>query len=132
MPKRIKYKSDTPVSVLMKDYKQVNRCDAESDIWNNKFAGKTLSDMADGCSDKDFNPIWGIWFLHTFGAETDTTLRQKLLAAIKDSMQAFSVYLTFAWLTDEEDRLLEGKFRGKLPTAEKELENGIVTRAKWQ
>jgi len=132
MPKEVKYNPDTPVGTLMKAYKQVNRCDALSDIWNKKYEGKTLGEMADGCKDKDFNPTWGIWFLHKFGEETDTSLRQKIIAAIKDSMTAFQVYLSYSWLTDEEDKLLEEKFKGKLPTAEGELEKGIVTRAKWK
>lgn len=130
MPKEIRYKLNTPVSMLLKDYEQTSRCDAASDIWNAKFAGKTLKAMADGCKDNDFNPGWGVWFLHRFGEETDPSLREKILAAIKDPMMAFSVYLSLAWLTNEEDKLLEDKFKGQLPTAEAELKSGIVTRAK--
>lgn len=33
-------------------------------------------------------------------------------------------------LTEAEEKILEGIFKGKLPTAEKELTEGIVTRAK--
>ena len=130
MPKEIKYKPDTPVSVLLNEFSKVERCDTRSFTWNAKFAGKTLAEMADGCQGKEFNPTWGLWFLHKFGEETDVNLRKKIIASIKDDMTAFSAYLTFAWLTNEEDKLLEEKFKGKLPTAEQELKDGIVARSK--
>ena len=49
---------------------------------------------------------------------------------ITDPMMAFQLYLRAGWLKDEEDKLLEAKFKGKLPTAEAELANGIVKRMK--
>ena len=128
---KYKYKPDTPVSVLLEAYKRINPCLADNP-WNDKYAGKTLGEMADGCKDADFNPSWGIWYLYHFGEETDVRNRKKVIAAIKDPMMAFVSYLNFTWLTDDEDKLLEEKFKGKLPAAEIELEKGIVTRAKWQ
>lgn len=131
MNTRIKYKPGTPVSELLGAYKRINPCLVDNP-WNNKYAGKTLKEMADGCTDADFNPVWSVWFLFHFGEQTDTSLRQKVIAAIKDPMIAFVAYLNYTWLTDDEDKLLEEKFKSKLPTAENELKNGIVTRAKWQ
>ena len=40
------------------------------------------------------------------------------------------LYLNVAWLTDEEDVLLEAKFKGKKPSLEKDLEDGVIKRAK--
>ena len=68
--------------------------------------------------------------LHWHGALTHPDIRKVLIGKIKDPMRAFSVYLTFDWLTDEEDKLLEEKFKGKLPKAEQELATGKVTRAR--
>ena len=68
--------------------------------------------------------------LHWHGALTHPDIRKVLIGKIKDPMMAFSIYLTFDWLTDEEDKQLEDKFKGKLPTAKKELKDRIVKRAK--
>jgi hypothetical protein len=70
------------------------------------------------------------WDLVHFGEETSPELRKVMLATIKDPMMAFRVYLDYSWLIDEEDKLLEEKFKGKLPTAENELATGVVKRAK--
>jgi len=56
--------------------------------------------------------------------------RSELIKKVVDPLEAFEVYLAVADLTDAEDALLEAKFVGKLPTAEKELADGDVERAK--
>ena len=82
--------------------------------------------------DESYDPSWGAWLIITYGTDIDIVIRKRFITAIKDPMTAFNIYLTLPWLTDDEDRLLGEKFKGKLPTAEAELEKGIVTRAKWQ
>lgn len=133
MSKEIKYKADTPFSVLVDAYPPTSEVCASAQNWNKKYLKKTLGELADTLTtNAKYEPSWGIWLLYKFGVEIDIAVRKKLILAIKDSMMAFVVYLTFSWLTSEEDKLLEEKFKGKLPTAEAELEKGIVTRAKWQ
>lgn len=142
MAKEIRFKVNTPVSELLKTYKQreMQLCippekliDAMSSPWRVRYANKTFGEMVDGGKDADYKPWFGIWFLHTFGEEIDPSLRKKIFASsVKDPMMALQLYLSLAWLTAEEDKLLEEMFKGKLPTAEEELEKGIVTRAKWQ
>jgi len=56
--------------------------------------------------------------------------RTELINKITDAMCAFHAYLMIADLTDAEDTLLETKFVGLLPTAEKELDDGVVVRKK--
>ena len=132
---KTKYNDDTPFSVLVDAYslKQSKEVCISAQNWNKKYLKKTLGELADTLTtNAKYEPGWGIWLLYKFGTEIDITVRKKLIITIKDSMMAFSVYLTFSWLTDDEDRLLEEKFVGKLPTAEAELRDGIVTRAKWQ
>jgi len=75
---------------------------------------------------------WGVWALRLFGKQIGLRVREKLITKIHDSMMAFMLYIKAAWLTDEEDKLLEAKFKGKLPRAEKELAQGIVKRKKWR
>lgn len=75
---------------------------------------------------------WAIWYMAKFGKVTVLKIRKKFIAKISDPMMAFQLYLKAKWLTDKEDKLLEAKFKGKLPTAEAELAQGIVKRNKWQ
>jgi len=134
MPKP-KYTVNTSFRVFVNAYssKQTAPICAEAQAWNSKHLGETLGQIADKLgTDPTYAIGWGIWLLVKFGAEIDLPLRKKVIDAVKDAMTAFGLYLTLNWLTDEEDKLLEEKFKGKLPTAENELEKGIVTRAKWQ
>jgi len=71
------------------------------------------------------------WTLLKLGRDAPPELRDILIEKVRDPMIAFTLYLRLEWLTDEEDKLLEEKFKGKLPTAEKELADHIVTRAKY-
>ena len=75
---------------------------------------------------------WAVWGLRRFGKQMSLKVREGFIAKVYDPMRAFSLYLKLDWLTDEEDKLLEAKFKGKLPRAEKELAQGIVKRKKWQ
>jgi hypothetical protein len=126
------YNENTLFSVLVGAYasKQPTAICSAAQNWNKQYLGKTLGEMAGLSTRADYDPAWGIWLLQKFGAEIDIAIRKRLIIAIKNPMMAFQVYLKFAWLTGEEDKLLEDKFKGKLPTAEAELEKGIVTRAK--
>jgi len=60
----------------------------------------------------------------------DTEVREKYCEALRTPFTAFMVYIMVDALTSSEDAILESKFTGKLPNAEKELMAGIVTRAK--
>lgn len=121
-----KYKPETPADELLVALERLKFC-AEAKIHYEQYAGRTVGEMAAGIQDQS----WAAWYLSVFGKENDVELREKIFAHIKDPMMAFSLYLRLDWLTDEEDKLLEAKFKGKLPTAEAELAQGIVKRAKW-
>lgn len=60
----------------------------------------------------------------------DQELRTFFIGLIKDPMDAFQHYIHDKDLTKEDDIELKKIFEGKLPTAEKELKDGIVNRAK--
>lgn len=132
MPKEAKYNENTPFSKLVADYalKQTTAVCGAAQNWNKQHLTQTLGEMAGLSTRADYDPAWGIWLLHKFGTEIDIAIRKRLIIAIKDPMTAFQVYLELAWLTTEEDILLEEKFKGKLPTAENELATGVVKRAK--
>ncbi|GAI94511.1 unnamed protein product [marine sediment metagenome] len=129
MPKAIKYKSDTLADGLFDRFGKLNAC-AESVPFYKKYIGKTFGEFIDGFSRGEYDPAWGVWLLKLFGEEIDLKERLKVIAPIKDSMTAFNLYLDLSWLTDKESKLLESKFKGKLPTAERELRDGIVKRSK--
>ncbi len=140
--KKFKYNANTPVAVILAAFKKkaaaATNCDSKARVqksldWDAKFEGQNLGEMADAAlTDPEFDQSWELWYLYFFGADTEVECRKKGLLLIKDPMMAFQVYLTYDWLTDEEDKLLEEKFKGKLPTAEAELRDGIVKRAKWK
>jgi hypothetical protein len=132
MPKEVKYTENTPFSELVAAYALKSKtavCTAAQN-WNKQYLTKTLGDMAGLSTRADYDPSWGIWLLRKFGEEIDIAIRKRLIIAIKDPMTAFELYLELPWLTDEEDKLLEEKFKGKLPTTEADLGKGIVKRAK--
>jgi hypothetical protein len=88
--------------------------------------GFTIRDIAAG--KLEFRWIHGC--LARFGQSLSSEVRQLMIKQIDEPMFAFCCYRQFAFWTDTEDRILESIFKGKLPTAEKELADGVVTRAK--
>jgi hypothetical protein len=90
--------------------------------------------MEDYLADEKGDPGYASWILKVAGNELDEEIRKGFIAKIKDPMDAMRIHLDCAFLTDEEDKLLETKFikDGKhlLPTVEKELAAGVVVRAK--
>ena len=69
--------------------------------------------------------LFGLMHEHMSVASRSTVLNR-----ITDPMRAFRIYIKVADLTDAEDLILESTFKGKLQTAEKQLEDGVVIRAK--
>jgi len=65
--------------------------------------------------------------LHDYYTDAE---RLGLLNKITDPMEAFQLYIKCENITDAEGAILESKFTGLLPTAEKELQDGVVERAK--
>jgi hypothetical protein len=65
-----------------------------------------------------------------WGNLLDIEVREKYCEAVKTPFRAFMIYIKVDDLTNAEDAILESKFIGKLPAAEKELMDGIVKRAK--
>ena len=45
---------------------------------------------------------------------------------IVNTMEAFQLYVNLQQATESEEALLKSKFEGKLPTAERELEEGKI------
>lgn len=70
---------------------------------------------------------WAITFCYkSFAPE----IREAIIKRITDTMIAFNLYTSLKEITKEEELLLEGIFKGKLPIAEKELDTGVITRDK--
>lgn len=85
-----------------------------------------LAFLEEGTGDQ----AWSVWALTNYYSEFDERIRELLIKKISDSMTAFSLYLELEELTDADDILLESIFKGKLPAAEKELEEKIINRKK--
>lgn len=129
MATEIEYTSDVPAKDVLAKFKHRSAC-AEAMTWCNQHASKTWGGLTDAVIDDKFDQSWGVWYLVIYGEKTHPDIRKKLILRIKDPMMAFNIYCRLAWLTDEEDKLLKEKFRGKLPLAEAELSSGIAKRAK--
>ncbi len=123
---KIKYVPTTLADTMLPILNRLSACKEAMEHYN-KFAGGNLLEMVESTQEES----WAVWYLAVLGKNNDTILRKKMMLKITSPMVAFVCYIRFAWLTDEEDKLLEDKFKGKLPTAEKELQDGIVQRAKW-
>jgi len=80
--------------------------------------------------DPKFEEGWAYWVLELMGKELDVKVREIAIAKIKNEMTAFQLDLKCSnFLTTAEKATVIAKYEGKLPTAEKELRDGIVTRA---
>jgi len=119
---------DTKTSDVLDQLKEQSPC-AEAIDWMEQYKDLSWDECID--SHKIDDQSWAMWLLVKVGKVSNLELRKKLIDRIRDPMMAFSLYLRTDWLTDEEDRLLEAKFKGKLPRAEAELSQGIVKRKKW-
>jgi hypothetical protein len=124
-----KFTRKTPIKDILVKIKQLSAC-SEAIAWYERYAGETMNEVADNMSDIRFPEGWAVWGLVKMGEAMDSDIRRIYISKIKDPMTAFNLYLGLKWLTDEEDKLLETKFKGKLPTAESELTQSIVTREK--
>ena len=78
----------------------------------------------------DYPGRWAVITLLGWGESMDQELRSVCISRIKSPMDAFNVYLDCDFLSNEDDAQLKALFQGKLPRAEKELQDGIVTRKK--
>jgi len=73
---------------------------------------------------------WAVWSLRVMGDKLDDELRKGYIAKIVDPMMSFYLYLKMTITTVSQDSLIEAKFRGKLPRAERELADGTIQREK--
>ena len=74
---------------------------------------------------------WTLWTLIDHGDQMAPALRQSFFGRISDCPpQAFSAYRSCDWLSDEEDKMLESIFEGKIPLTEQNLQDGFIIRKK--
>ena len=87
--------------------------------------------VEEGLKQEPFNiEWWSEWILRNMGEYFTEEVRIGFIQNIKNEMTAFQMYLDREDLTDNEDKELKLIFEGKIPTAEKELRDGTVFRAK--
>ena len=88
-------------------------------------------------SDEKADETWAVWNLFHAKGNLDEDVQNGFIRKIKTPMFALQVLLKCEFLTAEQDAVLEKIYKGKLPTAEKELRTGVITTAKsrlnqWQ
>jgi hypothetical protein len=98
--------------------------------WLRKYKGSSVDVLLTATTDPDHNPMWTVFAFKAIGQKYSQKDRLQVLNQIEDAMTAFTLYTEIKWLTDQDDELLLSKFKGKLPTAEAELAQGIIKRKK--
>ena len=101
----------------------------ESLEWLRPFIGKTMGEAIDELP-ANSRESWAVWTLREYCEVLDAGARRHLIAHIKDPMSAFIAYLRIPELSDADDAILESKFKGKVPRAERELQSKRVSRRK--
>ena len=119
------YRLDTPAEEIIRTFDEIGAC-MNAEPWYKRYEGKIALDMIEGCPDE----AWIAWAIYRLGAKMDRGGRRVMISKIKNPMLAFQLYLRLRFLTDEDDRLLERAFKGKLPKAEEELRTGAIRRSK--
>jgi len=106
----------------------------EADVWMKKELALnkeiTLGDLLKRyLVDDKGSEGWAPWIIIKAKAEIGSDVVDMFISKIKDPMSAMQLYLKCDSLTTTSDALLVAKYEGKLPVAEKELQDGIITRA---
>ena len=92
--------------------------------------GMTFGDaMKNFVSDSKAEEGWASWNIEKLGKELGSDAIDGFISKIKNEMSACQVYIKCApVLTTTQDTTLKAVYEGKLPTAEKELRDGVITR----
>ena len=77
-------------------------------------------------SDTKFPEGWAYWVLDKVGKEMDEACRGYFISKIKDPIGSLHI-LAKVDFTVSEQKILKANYEGKLPTAEKELRDGVVS-----
>jgi len=90
----------------------------------NKF--KTLKDILNGYLADDSVPVdWALFLIPTYYDDFSEEIRLMWMEKITDPLDAFTIYRPLS-LTEDEKKLLEGKFKGRLPKVEEEIRQGVI------
>lgn len=126
------FKAKDSLSGLYKVLQKLNACDEALDRYADESFVVNDDIFSDIQHSKDVDQSWAMWSLTVLGKRLEESLRHRCIDKIRTAMEAFIIYLDCDYLTAEEDKLLEEKFKGKLPRAEQELRDGIVRRKKTE
>ena len=74
--------------------------------------------------------LWSVWIVAKGKGEIDEEVQNGFMEKITDPMTALQLLLQADYLTEKQDKYLEKIYKGKLPTAEKELKTGVIKIAK--
>lgn len=98
--------------------------------WNAWIRAMTTEAGEGDLSGKTFNNQWIIDFFQRMPGLMAPEVRIALINAIDNEQLAARIYVEQSDLTDEEDTILQSKFKNKLPTVEDGLKDGRIVRKK--
>ena len=78
-------------------------------------------------NDSRFPERWSSWVLDHVGKEMDEKCRKYFIDKISNPVDVLQLLIRRDFFTESEVALLKQKYSGKLPTAEKEIRDGIVS-----
>jgi hypothetical protein len=119
----------TPLSEFIVSLEEKKACE-ESIVWakkinkNNITFGEAIDALVE---DGELDQGWAKTVLELWDGELDKEVKKTFLKKITDPMMAFDLYRKLVNIDSEEIDIIKQKFNGKLPTAEKELKDGILT-----
>jgi hypothetical protein len=123
------YKLDTLYSEVHPDVEKLdiagtNICEIVPNYLS-QYQHLTLKEALDHCRDAWLSAV--IMYMYD---KLDPEVRLYILNKIEYPGRAFIIYKETAQLTDEEDKILEKVFKGKMPKSEEALKKGKVKRKK--
>lgn len=69
---------------------------------------------------------WSSWNIEKHGDQLDSDIRDYFISCVKDPMESLQLLIK-ADCTIAEQTILKARYEGKLPTAEKELRDGVIS-----
>ena len=119
---------DTPFMVFYNMLIEGGACKESLDFLK-PFCSHTMGEAIDALP-VESRQSWSFWTLEKYCDILNAGARRHLLSHIDDPMIAVSLYVHSRYLSDEDDVILKGKFAGRVPRAERELQIGKTVRRK--
>ena len=120
--------AESMVDDLFIEFDRINAC-PDGLAWCHKYDGKTFDEFIRATlTDPEYKEEWGKWFVLQFSDKIEETYRKILLSQLKSESESFWMFVNSPWLTKDEIKILEDKFKGKVPKLEERFADGRIKR----